>query len=103
MIYVLFDESPDGGGRLRIVSDEPDSFTHRHVELSFSAYVSPDKRAFDGKAQTWLVRPDARHDFARWMAYAAVVCGAYCNLEPVEPLSAEPEHAPEPVEWSDFL
>ncbi|HEX7318662.1 MAG TPA: hypothetical protein VF297_32435 [Pyrinomonadaceae bacterium] len=89
MIYVLCIDAPDGGNLLRIVSDEPGSFSHRHVKLSFRAYVSPDLRSFDVTTRTWHIAPEAREEFGQWVYYIATVCGAYFS---VRDLPGDPRH-----------
>lgn len=107
MIYVLYIDSPGGGGRLRIVSDEPDSFSCRHVWLSFKAYVTRNLRSFDAATETWEVAPEAREDFGRWVVYAAMVCGAYFSVRDLDRTpSAGPvgvEEAGVADEWPEYI
>jgi hypothetical protein len=101
MIFVLFDELPDCG-KLRIVSDEPGSAMLALVELSFRAFLPGC--AFDGGSRTWFVTPEARHDFGRWVNYAALICGAHFHVERDEQQQpSEPERPSLSDEWPEFI
>lgn len=108
MIYTYFSETPSGGYQLRIVSDEPGSFSHKLAKLSFRAYVTRDMRSFDAKTRTWQVAPEAREDVGRWVNYMAIICGAYIHLPDLPDVQglAGPnivEHSPVENEWPDFI
>ena len=94
MINVLSIDAPDGGNLIRIVSDEPGSFTHQHVKLSLKAYITRDLRSFDMATRTWHIAPEARDDFWRWVSYIATVCGAYLNVRDLPVDSGASARAP---------
>ena len=99
MIFVYFAEQVGGGYDLRIVSDEPGSYSHKLAKLSFRAYVARDKRSFDVITRTWHVASEAREDFGRWVYYVATICGAHVHLRDLPDArgSARPnavEHSP---------
>jgi hypothetical protein len=103
VIYVLCINVPDGGTLLRIVSDEPGSFSHRHVKLSLRAYISRDLRSFDMATRTWHIATEAREDFGHWVCYIATVCGAYFNVRDLPGDPGASAHPPAEEEWPDYI